>query len=138
MINTISEILKSSGLRITDTRQEVLQQFLTVNSAVSQGDIEQNLGEGTDRVTVYRTLKTFLEKGIIHKILDDAGGVKYAICKEQCQHGQHQHNHLHFKCSVCEETQCLENHFIPDFILPQGFKTEEVNVLLQGVCPKCN
>lgn len=137
-MSATANILKDTGLRITDTRQMILESFLGKNSAISQGDIERNLGEDIDRVTVYRTLKTFAEKGIIHKILDDNGGVKYALCKEQCQQeGHHHHDHLHFKCSVCEETFCLEKHFIPELSLPEGYKKNEVNILVQGTCPNC-
>ncbi len=137
-MDTGNDILKSAGLRVTDTRQDVLGCFLRINSAISQGDIEQELDSTTDRVTVYRTLKTFLDKGIVHKILDDTGGVKYAICKEQCQHGNHQHNHVHFKCSQCGQTLCLEKYVVPEVNLPEGYKSQEVNILVQGVCPKCS
>lgn len=133
----ISDILRNTGLRVTETRQDILKSFVEKTAAISQGDIESELGEGVDRVTVYRTLKTFVEKGIIHKILDDNGGVKYALCKEQCQDGHHHHDHLHFKCSVCLETTCLEKNIIPEFNLPEGYQKEEVNILVQGVCPKC-
>lgn len=131
------DLLKSSGLRVTETRQVILERFQEKTAAISQSDIEGELGEAIDRVTVYRTLKTFVEKGIIHKILDDKGGVKYALCKEQCHHGHHHHDHLHFKCSVCQETTCLEKHLIPGFSLPEGYRKEEVNILVQGVCPNC-
>lgn len=136
-MNTINNILKDSGLRVTETRQDILNQFLNKSAAISQSDIEGNLTGGIDRVTVYRTLKTFVEKGIIHKILDDNGGVKYALCKSECQDGHHQHDHLHFKCLTCQETICLESHIIPEFSLPEGYKKSEVNILVQGVCPNC-
>lgn len=130
------EILKDNGLRITEPRLEVLESFLSFTSAVSQGDIEDSFDLNLDRVTVYRTIKTFLERGIIHKVLDDNGTSKYALCKEQCHDGHH-HDHLHFKCSVCQQTQCLEKLFIPKIVLPQDYQMEEVNILVQGVCPNC-
>lgn len=131
------DLLKSTGLRVTETRQVILDRFQEKTAAISQSDLESELGEAIDRVTVYRTLKTFVEKGIIHKILDDKGGVKYALCKEQCQPGHHHHDHLHFKCSVCQETICMEKHLIPEFSLPEGYRKEEVNILVQGICPNC-
>jgi len=137
-MSELNDILKSTGLRVTETRQVILERFREKTTAISQSDMESELGEDIDRVTVYRTLKTFVEKGIIHKILDDKGGVKYALCKEQCHHGHHHHDHLHFKCSVCQETTCLEKHLIPGISLPEGYRKEEVNILIQGVCPNCN
>lgn len=136
-MNATEDILKETGLRVTETRQVILESFKGKATAISQSDIEGLLGPGMDRVTVYRTLKTFVERGIIHKILDDTGGVKYALCKDQCQNGHHHHDHLHFKCTVCQETQCLEKSFIPELTLPSGFIKSEVNILVQGVCPSC-
>ncbi|MBX2952649.1 MAG: transcriptional repressor [Leadbetterella sp.] len=132
-----NDILKNTGLRVTETRQVILERFQEKTAAISQSDIEGELGENIDRVTVYRTLKTFVEKGIIHKILDDKGGIKYALCKEQCHPGHHHHDHLHFKCSVCLQTTCLEKNFIPEISLPAGYLKQEVNILVQGVCPNC-
>lgn len=100
-------ILRQYDLRHTDTRENILNGFLQKTTALSHSDIEVYLNDGFDRVTIYRTLKTFLDKGIIHKILDDNGGVKYALCKDQCASGHHHHDHVHFKCSECNETFCF-------------------------------
>jgi Fur family transcriptional regulator, ferric uptake regulator len=138
MMNNALGILKNFDLRHTDTRENILNGFLSKTTALSHGDLEMLLESGFDRVTIYRTLKTFLDKGIIHKILDDNGGVKYALCKEQCSSDAHHHDHVHFKCSDCNETYCLEKFLIPEIILPEGYQRKEVNVLVQGICPKCN
>ena len=133
----MNEVLKSKGLRITETRQVILERLQGKQAAISQSDMENELGDEIDRVTVYRTLKTFVEKGIVHKILDDRGGVKYALCREDCLPGHHHHDHLHFKCEICQQTTCLEQHLIPEISLPAGYRKEEVNILVQGICPNC-
>jgi Fur family ferric uptake transcriptional regulator len=131
--------LKEFNLRLTEARAEVLDVFFADVYALAHGDIENRLADGFDRVTVYRTLKTFLEKGIIHKVLDDEGGTKYALCKARCHDHSlgHHHDHVHFKCSVCGLTNCLDDVVIPSFALPQGYQRQEVNLLVQGVCPLC-
>ena len=108
--------------------------------AQSQGDIEQKLSKQFDRVTIYRTLKSFLGSGIIHKVLDDEGGVKYALCKELCHHTDghvHQHDHVHFKCLSCGHTTCLEEVEIPKIELPEGYSKQDSNLLIQGICGNC-
>ena len=90
-----------------------------------------------DRVTVYRTLKSFLERGVIHKVLDDGGALKYALCNEHCQEEAHHHDHVHFKCTQCGETNCLEEVEVPGVKLPKGYISEEVNLLIRGTCQKC-
>jgi Fur family ferric uptake transcriptional regulator len=117
----------------------VLATFQAVDFALSQGDIEQKLSSQYDRVTIYRTLKTFLTQGLLHKVLDDNGGVKYALCKELCHQGDrhHQHDHVHFKCQQCGQTTCLETVHIPSIVLPAGFIKQESNLLIQGICSMC-
>src|SRR5688572_17504969 len=91
-------LLKDFRLRATPSRQEILHLFLKKAYALSHGDIEKEISNALDRVTVYRTLKTFLDKGLIHKVLDDEGSLKYALCKEACRSTGHHHDHVHFKC----------------------------------------
>ncbi|MEN9385591.1 MAG: hypothetical protein RLZZ185_332, partial [Bacteroidota bacterium] len=52
--------LSSFGLRPTACRQAVLDIFKQKGYALSQGHIEQGLASQFDRVTIYRTLKSFL------------------------------------------------------------------------------
>jgi Fur family ferric uptake transcriptional regulator len=131
--------LSDFDLRETPCRTAVLGILQGIDYAQSQFDIEQSLGAQFDRVTVYRTLKSFLQQGLIHKVLDDIGGTKYALCKELCHNHDHshQHDHVHFKCSECGQTTCLEDVHIPKITLPAGFTKQESNLLIQGVCGNC-
>jgi Fur family ferric uptake transcriptional regulator len=138
MQNEIKSILKEYDLRNTSCREEILDVFLQRDFALSHADIESSVHEDFDRVTVYRTLKTFLDKGLIHKVLDDEGVTKYALCKERCTHTEHHHEHVHFKCIECGLTNCLDNVQIPAIALPAGYKLAESSLLMQGICQMCN
>jgi Fur family ferric uptake transcriptional regulator len=129
--------LKSFNLRHTDCREEILGAFMRSQAALSHSDLEDQIDSKYDRVTVYRTLKTFLEKGIIHRILDADGGSKYALCKKQCSTEGHHHDHVHFKCMACGDTTCLESTNIPAISLPDGYERQEINLLIEGHCPNC-
>jgi Fur family ferric uptake transcriptional regulator len=131
-----NRLLKSFRLRSTPTREEILHLFLQKDYALSHGDIESEIDENIDRVTVYRTLKTFSDRGLIHKVLDDGGGLKYALCTEACSTTQHRHEHVHFKCTECGQTICLDIE-IPQVKLPKGYLPKEVNLLIQGTCQNC-
>ena len=136
-MNAISnQLLKDFRLRTTPSRQEILHLFLRKAYALSHGDIEKEINNSLDRVTVYRTLKTFLDRGLIHKVLDDEGSLKYALCNDACSTAGHHHNHVHFKCTHCGQTNCL-NIEIPAVKLPKGYKPSEINLLIQGVCEHC-
>ena len=131
------QILRESNLRLTTSRSSILALFLNSAHALSYADIEKEVGSTFDRVTIYRTIKSFLEKGIVHKILDDTGAPTYGLCSEYCSQAQHQHDHVHFKCNLCGQTICLDEIDIPEVALPNGYKPREVNLLIQGVCSDC-
>ena len=136
-MNTGSDqLLKNFRLRATPNRQAILHLFLQKEYALSQGDIESEIDGSLDRVTVYRTLKTFLDRGLIHKVLDDQGSLKYALCNEPCTARGHHHDHVHFKCTQCGQTNCLDVE-VPQVKLPKGYKMKEVNLLIQGICEQC-
>ncbi|MDX2061447.1 MAG: transcriptional repressor [Bacteroidia bacterium] len=128
-------LLRDAKLRVTPARLQVLQVFLDRQVALPHSELEA-LVAGCDRVTLYRTLGTFAEAGLVHRVPDDAGATKYALCPEGCTEQHHHDDHIHFKCTVCGETQCLDAR-VPAYTLPQGFRPTEVSFLVQGRCPKC-
>ncbi len=132
-------LLKEFHLRNTTPRTCILDEFIKYPYALAHNDLENTLGNKFDRVTIYRTLKTFLENGILHKVLDNDGVVKYAICAtHECLHEEHSHSHVHFKCNFCGQTNCLNDIIIPNIQLPNGYKFRETNVLINGICKECN
>lgn len=138
MQQSIIEILESYNLRNTPCRANVIAYFLKHDFAIAHADLESELKNYFDRVTLYRTLKSFLEKGLIHKVIDNEGSPKYALCNHHhCSSNHHEHNHVHFKCNSCGHTTCLEHIFIPIPSLPKGYSISESNLLITGVCDKC-
>jgi Fur family transcriptional regulator, ferric uptake regulator len=133
----IDELLKQNQLSVTGSRKRILELFLTNTGALAHSDIEKKTGEKFDRVTVYRTLQTFLEKGIIHSIPTVDNSVLYALCKENCTEGHHHDNHVHFVCTNCGNTTCLDEVRVPSIQLPKGFIPEEVQMVVKGLCKEC-
>ena len=137
MNHTSNQLLQSFRLRSTPIREEILHLFLKKDYALSHSDIESEIADDFDRVTVYRTLRTFSDRGLIHKVLDDRGGLKYALCAQDCSATGHRHEHVHFKCTHCGQTNCLDVE-IPLVKLPKGYISKEVNFLIQGTCQNCS
>ena len=133
-------LLKKYELRSTEARRAVLRVFLGWEHALTHGNIEKALDLEVDRVTLYRTLKTFEDSGLIHRIADDTDVIRYALCKEDCDHDQHKHtdNHVHFKCEKCEKTMCLDGTEIPNVQLPNGYRADRFQFLVIGVCKACS
>ena|SRR5688572_11877549 len=133
----IEDILKRNQLSVTGSRKKILQLFLAQPGALAHGDIENRAGEKFDRVTVYRTLQTFVEKGIIHVIPTPDNSIRYALCKDECSEGHHHDHHVHFVCDECGNTYCLDDVVTPDIKLPKGYSPQHVEVVVQGVCKNC-
>ncbi|MDQ6761303.1 MAG: transcriptional repressor [Bacteroidota bacterium] len=137
MEQEIVNILKQNRLSVTVSRQKILNFFLAADGALAHADIENNMGESFDRVTVYRTLQSFVEKGIIHLIPTTDNSVKYALCKNDCAPGHHHDDHVHFICGECEKTICLDDIDIPVVKLPKGFTPSRFQMVVTGVCGEC-
>ncbi len=133
----INDILKRNQLSVTGSRKKILDLFLTNNGALAHHDIEEKTGEKFDRVTVYRTLQTFVEKGIIHTIPTVDNSVLYALCKDECTTGHHHDNHVHFVCDDCNVTYCLDDVVTPEVKLPKAFKPKVIEVVVSGKCGNC-
>ncbi|MDX1328766.1 MAG: transcriptional repressor [Arenibacter sp.] len=129
--------LKEFGIRPTAMRILVHQFMSGQTSAVSLSAVEDNF-EKSDRTTLYRTLKTFEEKCMVHQIDDGTGIPKYALCNHDRDEGKHADLHLHFHCTECNQTICLTEHRIPTIHLPDGFVPEDINMLVKGICDNCN
>ena len=137
MKEAIIEILKHSQLHITENRMKILELFQQSEHALSHADIEKISGAHFDRITIYRTLQTFVEKGIIHTIPTADNSIMYALCKEECSDGHHHDDHVHFICSACGTTYCLDQVSIPSVNIPKGFSVHQTNVLINGICKNC-
>jgi Fur family ferric uptake transcriptional regulator len=131
------EILKKNHLSVTDSRQKIMQLFMNSNGALAHADIEKKTGESFDRVTVYRTLQSFVEKGIIHLIPTKDNSIKYALCKDDCEAGHHHDNHVHFICEECNKTICLDDVTVPKVKLPKGFTPQHAEMVVNGICGEC-
>lgn len=132
----IDNILEQKSIRITPMRQLVLRYFFKEDKPFGLSELEEAFPK-SDRITIYRTLKTFEEKGILHPIEDGAMEVKYALCKEHCQELNHYDKHPHFHCVICGEVECLESIIIPPVLLPQGYAASEIKMSIKGRCKKC-
>ncbi len=127
--------LENRNIKPTAMRELVLKVLSEQAVAISLADLEQKF-EKADKVTLYRTLKTFEENKLIHSIDDGTGSVKYALCKETCQ-CHPEDLHVHFLCTKCKKTYCLTDIPVPSVNLPTRFTLETINMVVKGICVNC-
>jgi len=133
----IENRLKKKHINLTAMRLLVLDFLMKQTAAVSLHDVEMAMAP-SDRITLYRTLKTFEEKGLVHSIEDGTGATKYALCEENCNGEIHHDLHVHFFCNSCKETYCMPDTHLPDVQLPGNFLRQEMNLVVKGLCGQCN
>jgi Fur family ferric uptake transcriptional regulator len=70
----------------------------------SKGDAEPVI----DRVTVYRTLNTFVEKGLAHKVDPGDRVFRFSLTDHaRCADHKHDHEHPHLICDSCGSVRCM-------------------------------
>lgn len=134
--DSLEILLEERNVRPTAMRLLVLKHLLSQDNALSLSDIESQF-ENSDRTTLYRTLRTFEEHGVVHQIDDGTNIAKYALCERSCNCEIEQDLHLHFHCSGCNETVCLTDYKIPPLSLPEGYLAEDANLVVKGICRNC-
>lgn len=137
-LEEFSQVLKTNQLKVTQPRLRVLEIISTKTSAISQPELEKILGNEIDRVTLYRILASFEEKGILHKVFDLNGTATYAFCSTKCTSDHHHDQHVHFICSVCNSVFCLDEIALPKISLPNNFSLHSIAINAVGICNSCN
>lgn len=131
------EFLAKCGVKATSNRVALLALFLgvphTLTAPEAVAALEQR--QRVNKVTVYRMLSLFQERGIVRK-LSLAGRADYyelAVGSPL--------SHPHFQCQRCGEVQCLEpvdlNQVLAVVRGHAGNLAERVEIRVEGVCHKC-
>lgn len=132
---TIEEILRFHDLKSTGCRKYILGELLKNKAAMSESELKEAYPDLFDRVTLYRTLKTLEDHGIIHRIVLNDNSVKYAL---NSHHHGNERQHSHFHCEKCDEVLCLDDFPPIDISLPEDFVVKDVIVVVEGICAKCS
>lgn len=128
--------LKSRSIKPTAMRLLVLEYLFEKDEAVNLSDVEHHFAH-SDRTTLYRTLKTFEEHGLVHEIHDLSGSAKYALCADDCSCTYPEDVHVHFYCNSCKKTFCFPDRSVPSINLPNDYQPVSGDLVISGLCPAC-
>ncbi|MBX9809883.1 transcriptional repressor [Candidatus Gracilibacteria bacterium] len=128
----IETVLKNHGKSITEERKEIFS-FLETKHIFSAQDVHEHFKE-LGRASIFRTIKLFLEIGIIRRLNIGERGDSYEI-----NHAGHHHEHM--KCTLCQKIMSFDSHAICKKIFEeakkQGFIIQEHSLSILGKCEKC-
>jgi Fe2+ or Zn2+ uptake regulation protein len=83
------------------------------------------------KTTVYNTIHTFLEKGLINEL---------TITNQEARYDTETSSHHHFLCNQCGNIYDIDIECpfsLPDKDVIKGHKIEEVHGYFKGVCKSC-
>ena len=130
-------ILQKAGISKTSQRLAVLDILFKATTPLSVNAIRQALETkaNIDKVTVYRILSLFRQRGIIREIAS-AGGANYfemATLENPL--------HPHFSCRNCGAFTCLAPLSFtqaPELILPKDdYSIDHIEINISGLCACC-
>ena len=136
----IGNLLRSRGLRRMPSRIAVLAALEPVDGHLSVADIHQRILEATpdgmsspDLATVYRTVTTLVDQGVLHALAVEGGPSTYGLTEKP-------HHH-----AVC--TQCATIIEVPAIRLSTALEhasegssftlSDQAGLTLHGLCPEC-
>lgn len=129
------DLLHNRGLKATSSRLKLLHALNAYDSAMPYAAIQEVMAD-IDRVTLYRTLESLKEQGIIHKAFQENNETYYAICDKKCDTTHHHHDHVHFRCEKCQVVTCEEPVDDIQVLLP-NLEIHKVSIHVEGICQTC-
>lgn len=130
--------LKAKGLRATRHRIFVLSVLETSGSPMSHIELLQDIQKKDhrfDRVTLYRVLNALKETKLIHQVQGSDG--IWRFCAHEADDELCPGGHPHLICEVCGAMTCLVGQKLPHIHVPDSFQVRHKQMVITGVCHKC-
>lgn len=132
MIESYTDIMEQRGIKVSHQRIRILD-FLANNPCHPTADTVLNEMKKEmptlSKSTVYKTLKAFVDGGILREITIEDNEIRYEYNLK---------DHGHFKCIVCEAIYDFRYSFDSSKIEElEGFRIDDKNIYFKGVCKKC-
>ena len=135
MNQNFHEKCKQRGLSITVQRQQVYQALMgdkTHPTVESVYNAVRKAIPTISRATVYRTLETLADEGLIQRVLHPGSSARYDGNPKP---------HSHLVCTVCGKTEdYMDSSYNPNFSqfsTASGFMITDCEIIFRGVCSDC-
>lgn len=129
-------ILKKFSIQPTNNRKEILSIFLANSKPIDTQFVLDELAEkklSIDRVTVFRTINSFVENKLLQKLEFNEGKSRYEVTLRE--------HHHHLVCLNCGSVTCIENCNVEAeekrIEKETGFRIASHRVEFFGLCNKC-
>lgn len=130
-----AETCRAGGLKTTHQRMEVFRELAGAETHPDAETIYQNVRRRVPAIsldTVYRTLATLEEQGLVHKAEIVSGRGRYDANMK---------HHHHFICTACGRVHDFYSPALDDLPIPKSVsamgRVESAQVQLRGLCTNC-
>lgn len=132
---TITDTLKSKGLRVTPQRFAVYANLLSRSDHPTVEQIMEELNQDfpvSSQATIYSSLQVLREVGLVQEVLLEEGLSRYDANMEL---------HHHFHCSDCGAIEDIPSNQFETLNLNKlrsGLKPKSYEIIVRGICDHCN
>ena len=130
-------LISHYGFKVTPARVAVLSLLNEIPHPISADEIaEQIKPKPIDRVTIYRTIQSLLEVGLIREVNLRHGHVDYELAHEEDDH----HHLVCVSCGLVEDFEECSGDKLAKSVLKQSKQFSSIHehaIELFGTCKKC-
>jgi len=134
-INEAARTLRRKGLRVTHQRMEILRELAATDGHPEAETVYRRVSERVptiSRDTVYRTLATLEEHGLVSRAEILGGPARYDADTD---------THHHFVCTRCGAVKDFRSRALEELPIPRSAKAlgrvTSAHVQVRGVCSEC-
>ncbi len=135
---SLKEELQAAGFRATQSRLAVAELLEKAHKPLGTPALAEALvPKELDLATLYRTLKSFEEKGLVRHVAIDQRFASYEWVEEE---GHHHHHLVCQKCGFIEEIPDCELEALEKSVLKETSKFAQINshsLEFFGTCKRC-
>ncbi len=134
MQHSCEDELKEASLKVTPARVAAMKLFESHDKPLDVAHIIDDLAKklDIDKVTVYRILNAFTEKGLLKKIEFGEGKARYELNKEE---------HHHLICQTCgaikDISDCGVDKLVKEINQKKKFLIKSHSLEFYGECVSC-
>ena len=130
--------LREHQVHLTQNRIAVFKLLTESKTALSVCTIMNQSESILDRISVYRALKYFLQKGLVEIVPNNKGNSRYIIASSNNVNAKSRDEKCaYFICSTCQHTEII--------LAPVNIKIElltknhinKCSLILEGICGNC-
>lgn len=130
--------LKKHHVHLTQNRIAVFKLLTESKTALSVAVIMKKSKILLDRISVYRALKYFLQKGIVEIVPNNRGNASYILASDERGIETKSDNKCaYFVCSSCQHTEIISEPLQIKLNSLTQHQVSKYSLIIEGLCTSC-